>query len=373
MKILHIIDSDGIYGAEVMLLNLMREHVLMGHEPIILSIEDNHNESKYSLYQEATKRGLSAIKVELKRGFRPGSSALFMKIAKENSIDIIHSHGYKGNILLGIIPKIQRSTPVISTIHGWTSVRKFSKLWIYSLLDKFFLKRLDAVVYVNPLTPNVIHHKKAFHIDNGIPEHQFNRQIIEKTDQETVKFCQDGYIIGCISRLSEEKGIANLIEAISLALNKLPDIKLLIIGDGPLLNELKQLVNKYGISSSVLFSGYRENAYNYLAFFDLFILPSITEGLPITVLEAMQASVPVIATKVGAIPKVLANGDNGIIVNPNDSRSIEKAIYLARSQPELLKFMIIRSKNDVAEKYSCHRMANDYINVYNKVMNNGKH
>src|SRR3990170_3691575 len=142
MKIMHVIDSAGIYGAEIVLLNLMEAHNKMGFAALLLSIEPDDHSSGNSLSGEASRRGLNVIKYKSGRGYSWATAARIMRDAEEQGVSLIHSHGYKGNILLGSIPRYMRKMPVISTIHGWTSVRICTKIWFYTLLDKFFLRRM---------------------------------------------------------------------------------------------------------------------------------------------------------------------------------------------------------------------------------------
>jgi len=373
MKITHIIDSNGMYGAEVMLLNLMEEQAKLGHEPVLLSIEGSEV-GGFSLAGEAAKKGLKAVKLEVRKGFSIEGIRSIIKISKENNTDIIHSHGYKGNILIGAVPRFIRKIPAISTIHGWTAVTRLSKIWLYTILDKFFLKRLEAIVFVNPLNTIHIRHSSAFCVENGIPSIKCDPDSIVSDDQYLYKFKEkDIYCIGCISRLSEEKGIGILIDSV-VALNKRGiDFRLVIIGDGELYQELRAKVSKLGIENNVCFTGYRKYAYNYLPLFDVFVLPSLTEGLPITILEAMQAKVPIIATRVGAIPGVLDSGNSGMIVEPGNIDALANALINVWECPEEAKNRASKASIDVSRRYSSDRMAEDYIKIYHAVLKKWKY
>jgi len=373
MKILHIIDSNGMYGAEVMLLNLMEEQSKLGHEPVLLSIEGS-GVGGFSLAKEAAKKRLKAVKLEVRKGFSIEGIKSIIKIAKANKTDIIHSHGYKGNILIGAVPRFIRKMPAISTIHGWTAVSRLSKIWLYSMLDKFFLKRLEAIVFVNPLNTIHIRHSSTFFVENGIPLIKCDPDSIVSDDQYLYKYTgNDIYCIGCISRLSEEKGIGNLIDSV-VELNKRGiDYRLVIIGDGELSKELRVRVSKLDIENNVSFTGYRENAYNYLPLFDVFVLPSLTEGLPITILEAMQAKVPIVATRVGAIPGVLDSGNNGMIIEPGDNDELANALINVWEFPEEARRRASKASIDVSRRYSSDRMAEDYIKIYHAVLKKWKY
>lgn len=372
MRILHVIDSAGLYGAEIMLLNLMKEQQQMNLNPMLLSIEDISGNSEGSLKEEAVKRGLNAERLALSRGYSIANGLKISRFAVGNRMDIIHSHGYKANILLGSLPKSLRKIPVMSTIHGWTPTKMFSKIWLYTLLDKICLRRMDAIVNVNSLSPRVGGSAEGFVIENGIDELKFNPKHILQSDPKINNFCKDSFVIGVLSRLSKEKGLIYLIEAVRLLSDSIKNIKLVIIGEGPLRGFLQDNILKYGLSDKVLLAGYRNSAYNYLPLFNVFVLPSLTEGLPITILEAMQAGVPIVASGVGGIPDVLGKGKYGITVEPANPKALAEAILYVYLNPDLTKEMGKKARQAVLKKYSSRRMAEGYLKVYESVLKKWK-
>lgn len=372
MRILHVIDSAGLYGAEIMLLNLMKEQQQMNINSLLLSIEDINGNSEGSLKEEAVKRGLNAERLTLSRGYSLANGLKIIRFAVENRMDIIHSHGYKANILIGSLPKSSRKMPVMSTIHGWTSVKIFSKIWLYTMLDKVCLRRMDAIVNVNSLAPRVGGSAEKFVIENGIDELKFNPEYALQSDSKISDFCKDSFVIGALNRLSSEKGLIYLIEAIRLLSDSIKNIKLVIIGEGSLRGFLQDNILKYGLSDKILLAGYRNNAYNYLPLFNVFVLPSLTEGLPITILEAMQAGVPIVASGVGGIPDVLGKGKYGITVEPANPKALAEAILYVHLNPDLAKEMGEKARQAVLKKYSSRRMAEDYLKVYESILNKWK-
>ncbi|HEY9051910.1 MAG TPA: glycosyltransferase [Gammaproteobacteria bacterium] len=372
MKILHVIDSDGIYGAEVMLMNLVMEQKKLGHQPEILSIEDIHSQG-FSLAEVAKSRELPVERLSTKRGFRLSTIRKILDYARVNKFDILHSHGYKGNILIGIVPHFLRHVPAVSTIHGWTAVSRFSKIWVYNLLDRYFLKRLEAIIFVNSSNTSAIIHKNKYSVENGIPKIRIDSSRVDSDDVTLIHpQGHNKFTIGCISRLSEEKGVGILIEAMSLLAKNNPDIQLVVIGDGILAKELQSLSNKRKIEQNVLFLGYRPDAYHYLPLFDVFVLPSLTEGLPITMLEAMQANIPIVATSVGAIPQVLEEGKNGLVIETNNAEALAEAILDVKNFIGRAKLRASNAKQAVFEHYASDKMAIQYINIYQEVIKEWK-
>lgn len=379
LRVLHIIDSGGLYGAEVVLLNLISEQIEMGLDPAIASIgEKNIGEKPFET--EALNSGFRVLKFRMRPGPNYLGALKILRLAHRKGFDLLHSHGYKGNILFSFFPKRFRKIPLVSTLHGWTSTDSFTRMKLYERLDSISLKLIDAVVLVNKsmLTNSKLKNPKGINlyiVNNGIP--LLDSCTLTKTsdllktasaglDQSIINFCNSGYIVGSVGRFSEEKGFRYLIKAFHL-LNQ-DNIKLLIIGDGVERNSLEQLIDKLKLNDSVLLPGYRPAAHNYLKYINLFVLPSLTEGLPITLLEAIQAKVPVVATKVGGIPEVLQDGKGGLLIEPRDPESLACAINHIYHNPEHAKHLVSKSYQEVITNYSSETMAMGYLDVYHKVL-----
>ena len=404
MKILHIIDSmdrGGLYGAEVVILNLVDEQIKIGLDPSIASIGEKKMGEK-PLETEALIRGFKVKKFRMFPGPNIHGMLKVLFYARQNGFDILHSHGYKGDVAFGLIPKKLRKLPLISTLHGWTSVNGLSKNAIYEWLQRKSLGHMDAVVLVhkgmlsNPSLAKLT--GVNFHVvNNGIPisdntspqrtqqaqitqaeqltQETQSTQVTQRTqklDQNIIDFCQSGWTIGSIGRLSTEKGYRYLIEALALLIKENIDARLVIIGEGYERNLLEELAFKSNLKDRILFPGYRDNAKYYLPYFNVFVMSSLTEGLPITLLEAMQAKVPIVATKVGGIPEVLQNGKGGLLVEPDNPNDIAKAVSSIYNNPNIAGDLASVSYQEAVTHYSSKAMASGYLDVYKELMQRDK-
>ena len=219
VKVLHLIDSGGLYGAEMMLLNLVEEQVKAGLSPLILSIGTPGVDEK-AIEVEAKKRELPVEAFRMKAGVNPLKALQLTKYANREGFDVMHSHGYKFNILIGMIPKFIRKIPLMATLHGYTCASGVSKIKIYQWLERVLLGRLDGIVFVsgeikkNPILEGFKAKKEAV-ILNGIDA---ARVLDAATDDEAVSIQDifpaddDCIYIGAIGRLSQEKGFDLLIE-----------------------------------------------------------------------------------------------------------------------------------------------------------------
>ncbi len=371
MNIFHTIDSAGVYGAEVMLLNLMQEQQKLGLSPLLCSIGDL-DENEKPLEVEAKSRELKVSKIRMPRGLKLRSVFKIIKDARYNKADILHLHGYKDTILLSFLPKALRRIPTIRTLHGWTAKKKLSKIWIYECLDRFCLRKIDAVVCVNAnfssQKAGLLKGMKISTIENGIAQLSFDRDLILREDCEIAEFCKNAFVIGGIGRLSAEKGFNYLIEAMSNIVSKKPDCKLVLIGEGNQRKELERIIDEKGLAQHVLLSGYKQCASNYLPIFNVFVLPSLTEGLPIVLIEAMQSKTPIVATRVGGVPEVLCEGKYGVLVESGSAEALTDAILNVIENMDAADTMAKKVKEVALSKYSSSRMARDYYRLYNSIL-----
>jgi len=375
MKIMHIIDSGGFYGAEVMLLNLMAGQKKCGLHPLLCSL-GTVGQGEKEIEKQARLYGLDVITIRFRAGLNPVGIYRILRAAHTRHINIIHTHGYKGNILAGIVPRFIRKIPMVSTLHGWTNTHAGSKLALYEWLDKRLLKYRDAVVVVNKLmllNPSVktaiIKPDKLHIVNNGIESVPPRIHLSELPAHMRIKkFIGDSFVVGAIGRLSSEKGYAFLLQAIASLHRAGYDVKLVLAGDGPLKNELQEQTARLGIDTIVLFTGYLANASHYLRCFSVLAISSLSEGLPITLLEAMREGVPVVSTRVGGIPDVIEDGVSGKLVNPADTDSLARAIRQLADNPQICESMSNRASSRFRENFTSDRMAVEYLGIYNKLV-----
>lgn len=370
VNILHVIDSGGLYGAEMVLLNLAAGQKDMGCRPVVASIGGRGEKTK-PLEAQAQRQGIEIIPFRFCNGPNVLGAWGIVRYAHARRIQVLHTHGYKADILLGFIPKKFRRLPVVSTVHGWTSLETFSKMRLYEWLDGLSLRHMDAVCAVNDAMaehPRLkgLQHDKVHVIRNGIPRLNAGKPF---PDDEIMEFCRHGFTVVSIGRLSQEKGYDHLLETFSLLLSKGVDAGLLIIGEGPERFHLEKMIRRLGLSGKVLLPGYRKDAWRYLAGCNVFVLSSLTEGLPITLLEAMQMGIPVVATAVGGILALIKTHDTGILVPPGSTRSMAESIAEIYNDNESASQMVRRAQELVFREYSVDRMCRSYMELYYHVLN----
>jgi glycosyltransferase involved in cell wall biosynthesis len=374
MRILHVIDSAGLYGAEALLLDLADEQREMGDLPTIASIGSKADAAK-PLEIEARKRGISVVAVRTANGPNPLSIRQLWRVSRSTGADIVHSHGYKGNVLLGVLPRALRPAPVITTVHGYTRPGRLSRMSLYLWADRLVLPRLDRVVLVHA---NVASKVGVSHlartrwvvVENGM--RHWTPRVNANLDPRVVRFCGPTPTLGAIGRLSVEKGLDVLIEAFRMVAAAGLDLRLVILGEGGDRTRLEGMVREHGLGDRVLLPGYVEGARDYLPLFAALVHPSFTEGLPITILEAMQAGVPVVATSVGGVPDILDSGANGILVEPRNARALGDAIESVVRNPDRARGLADAARKAFGLRFSSRTMAARYRTIYSELLPSGR-
>ena len=239
---------------------------------------------------------------------------------------------------------------------------------IYTRLDKWLLKFLDKIIAVSEpvreeiLKSGILPEKVKF-IQNGIDTSKYiNRNSLNHIREE-FQIPLNSKVVGIVGRLTSEKGHALLFEAARDLVKKHPDIYFLVVGDGPLLNDLKKSTE----TLPVIFAGFRKDMPDIYSAMDISILPSLNEGMPMVLLEAMASGKSVIATDVGDVGKVIEHRKNGILIQKKNANEISDALSYILTNEEEAKQMSIRAQKKIQDHYSSEGMAKKYIETYRKI------
>lgn len=368
--VLHLIDSAGMYGAENVVLSLLDELKGSLFPGVLGCIREKACEIP-QIAEEAQNRGVTNELFTMQRGFNLSGIVQILRYIKRNNIHLVHSHGYKPNIFMSVIPR--QGIKVLSTVHGWAKQTSNAKGIAYEFIDSLSLRTMDKIVVVSKavcqdLTQRGITKDKIEVIYNGIPLDDLKANFIGSLVRTEYGIPQSTFVLGAVGRLAMVKGYQYLIDAMQSVVDTISDCKLLIAGEGPLKDELFHRIAKHNLASHITLVGYQTPIPRFLSMVDVFVMPSLSEGLPIALLEAMAYSKPVLASSVGGIPEVITNRKNGILVPPADSKA------LADSIKELFYNQILRtkitslSKELIENKFSSKNMARQYLSLYSNLV-----
>lgn len=284
---------------------------------------------------------------------------------------LVHTHGYFADIC-GQLAAFLLGIGGISTCHGF--IETDFKLRMYNRMDKYALRLCKKVIAVSEeikgdLLRHGIKSSRITVLPNAVSDScgEDDRYSRRQEKRYLLGISPGEYVIGSLGRLSVEKGIVYLIEAVAELLDANVSVKLVIVGDGPTKTALEQQVKARGIANQVVFTGFVIDPENWYPAFDIFALPSLTEGTPLALLESMAVGVPVIASAVGGVPKVVTDGVDGLLVPPGNIQAMKEKLQLLISDPELSRRLGGAGMKSIKANYGIDRWCREIERCYRAV------
>jgi glycosyltransferase involved in cell wall biosynthesis len=365
MRVVQLISSGGCYGAENMLLTLASSFERIGVETILLVFHNLHRPN-LEFAERARARGLSVHILPCKGRTDWTAVQGIRECMREYAVDVLHTHGYKADLFGYLAAKLERK-PIISTCHNWT---RGAALNLYYRLDRWMLKRFNMVVAVSDnvaekLKLSGISGSRIRVVSNGI-----DASLLQNASPSLRRDfgLASARVIGMVARLDMQKGFEYLLPAFREILKEFPDALLVLVGDGPARTILDQMVCDLRIEQNVIFAGVQADMACVYASIDLLVLPSLNEGLPMTLLEAMSAARPVVATRVGAIPEVIVDGQTGLLVDPGTTTALTAALARLLRSPQLCLHLGSQAQSWVRRHYTSQSMVEKYLQVYKELL-----
>jgi glycosyltransferase involved in cell wall biosynthesis len=364
VKVLQLISSGGYYGAENMLLNLCASQQKAGCQNSLMIFYNVHAPN-VEFYERARRRGLSVRMVHCQGRADWRAVRQIEECIQEDGIQLLHTHGYKAD-LYGYVAARRSGKPIVATCHNWLGGT--AALGIYNHLDRMTLKRFRGLAAVSEsvaqrLIASGVSAQKIRTIANGI-----DVQAFERARPSAVLDFDGSKVIGMVARLDLQKGFECLLRAARELCGAFPALKVVIVGEGPDRIAIESMIQRFELQSNVILAGQHSDMPSIYAAMDIFVLPSLNEGLPMTILEAMAASKPVIATRVGAIPKVIQDGETGLLVDPADSDGLRNALARLLADSDLCCRIGSAGHDWVSRNYTSEAMALKYRQMYADVL-----
>jgi glycosyltransferase involved in cell wall biosynthesis len=290
---------------------------------------------------------------------------------KKKQIHVVRTHRYRSN-LYGRLAAFLAGVPVIiASVHDNYRTDKRPKRRI---MNRILAKITDKIVAVSEdVKEDIIRYdsidpSKIEVIPNGIDVERFNPEKNTTDIRKEFSLEEDDIVIGFIGRIVPAKGLEYLLNALPYLNEEFKNIKLLIVGEGSLVEELKKRAKKNNIFDNILFIGRRRDIPEILACINIFVMPSIAEGLPNALLEAMAMGKPIVTTEVGGIPEIVKNGFNGLLVPPRDTVSLSKAIKELISNDQLAAKLGQAARDLVRDNLSIKAIAQKWQSIYLSIL-----
>jgi glycosyltransferase involved in cell wall biosynthesis len=371
MRVLHLISSGGMYGAEAVILTLLGQMNGGVSGSSSLGVFSHDPEQVPELYDAALKGAFQAELVECRGQVDFAAAKKIRDLAKATGSDIVHAHGYKADIYSFLAFRGRERPSLVSTCHTWYDNDLAVRM--YGAVDRWVLRHFDQVVAVSPSVRDRLLHagvlgQKIQCIRNGIDYDRFAQAASGRCYDRSSSALR----VGLVGRLAPEKGVDVFLRSIALLAGEGAAAEFTVAGDGPDRAALEYLLRELGMEDRVRLIGSQSDMAAHYASLDILVSASRHEGLPMAMLEGMASGLPVLATKVGAVPQVVVDGQTGILVPPGSPEALAEGLaWMLRDAP--LRERFGRAGQDrVRNEFSAERMAREYLSVYRRALSGRK-
>lgn len=368
IRILQTIRQGQIGGGESHLLSLVENLDRNRFEPVVLSFTDG------PMVDRLKQMGVQTEVIFTEKPFDISKWKKVKQFIQQNDISLVHAHGTRANSNVFWATR-KLKLPLVYTIHGWSFhddqqplIRK-----IRVMGEQLLTNRSDVNISVS--ASNQQTGKKYFPkfnsvvINNGIDQKKFDPSRSFKNIRQELNIAEDATLLLFVARFIHQKQPLKLIEAFAKAQQQDPKLKLLMVGDGDQKATALQMVKDLQIENKVIFQPFRQDVPDVLKASDIFILPSLWEGLPIGLLEAMAMGKAIIGTQVDGTSEVIRDNENGVLISTDGLEgNLAKAIVGLAADSELRRRLGEAARNTVSASFSAGNMTREIEGIYMKLL-----
>lgn len=366
-KVMHIVQSPG--GVERYILMLLKNMDLSKYDNILVCSFD-YDEEKFKDIVIAFEQ----VDMVREISFRKDISSIInvRRIIKKYNPDVVYMHSSKAGAI-GRVANIGLKNKSIYNPHGWAFNMECSKKkkLIYICIEKALAYFCDNIVAISEyekesaIENRICDINKIQVIFNGIDIKEYERSSINKNQFKiNNRIPKESLVIGMVGRISKQKSPDIFIKAALKIKQQVPNAFFVIVGDGEERNYIEDLIKEVGLQESVLITGWVKNSYEYIKSFDVAMLLSRWEGFGLAIVEYMICEVPVIATDVDAIPNLITNNRNGVLVKVDDVNETFDACMKILNNNNFKKSIVKNAKNIVLEKFNIERVVYQHNQLF---------
>lgn len=366
--ICHVIHALGVGGAEVLVDQMIRR--MQKEFRCIVAVLDEIGEIGTRLQEE----GFIVEHLHRQPGIDRGCATRLRQFADREGAEILHAHQCTPFFQAMLSRGLTRRRPVVFTEHGRhfpdTPSRK------RALVNRMLLKRCDrlfgcgAAVRQALINNEGLPESRVEVIYNGVDLKALSKPTPGAREQIRAEFgySANDFVVVQVARLHELKDHQTALKAVDEARHKIPGLRLLLAGDGDQRSAIEQTIRERGLEQNVTLAGTRKDIADLLSASDVFLLSSISEGIPLTVIEAMAARRPVVSTAVGGLPELIEHGVSGMLAPSGDASTLAASLVQLHQNADLRNQMAEVAAGRAQEKFSLQGMLNSYRDVYYDVL-----
>ena len=367
IKIVEAIRQGSIGGGESHVIDVVKHLDKARFEPVVLSFTEG--EMIQTLQAMGVKTHVIPTTTPFDFRVWPKVTALLREIQP----DLVHAHGTRA------MSNVFRSSralkiPLLYTIHGWSfhdnqrPIVQRIRAWS----EGFLTRRASVNISVSQSNQQTGKDKIAGFqsqvIMNGVDLNKFAAQANTQGLRDQFNLRADDTVIGFIARFTYQKSPVLMVEVFASLLKDHPNLKLLMVGDGELMPQVKERIQALGIASNVVLPGFRKDVPALLSIMDVYCLPSLWEGLPLGVIEAMAMQKAIVATAVDGSKEIIVPGENGLLTTPGSAEELRQALDRVVRDKVLREKMASQAFHYVTANHSVEHMVHQVEGVYNNLV-----
>lgn len=367
IKVLETIRQGQIGGGESHVLDLVKGLNKDIFEPVVLSFTHG------PMVDQLKAMGIKTYVVETLKPFNIATYNAVKQILKDEEIDILHAHGTR-SLSNTIFPAKSLGLPIVYTVHGWSfhQDQPFHIRRVRELSEKFLTDQVNVTISVSKSNQRDglerFNMKRSQVINYGIDLNRFNPAKPMNDLRQELGIVPGKTVVGYLVRMTVQKDPFTLIRAVAEVAKKTRDVQFLFIGDGDLKQASIDLARELNVSDMITFHPFRTDIPEVLNTFDIYTLPSLWEGLPIGMLEAMGMQKAIVATPVDGTKEAISEGQNGLLVPCKDHVALANAILRLHENPELRKVLGAAARKTVEDTFDAKMMVRNNENLYQRLM-----
>ena len=362
-----------------------------GAQKYVYSLATNLDRERYEVTVLCGEKGLLIDRLksvnidfivlpELKREINPfydvKAFVKLIKILQNHKPDIVHTNSSKVGFLGRLAAKLSGVPAVIFTAHGFVFHEPMSRIkkifyWAMEWIAGFFSDKIIVVSrrdWDSAIRKHIGKTAKIEIIYHGLDPDELESLSNKELSPGDICIPDSSFIVGTVANFYPTKGLKYLVEAADVVVKNRQDICFVLVGDGILRKDIEESISRRGLARYFLLLGYRQDVPSLFQMFDLFILPSVKEGFPWVILEAMAAKKTIVATDVGGIPDMMTHGREGILVPPKNSSALADGILYMMTNPRLAKEMGEAARKRVENEFTLEKMLQKTERLYEELI-----
>ena len=369
VKILFVIDGMEFGGGERVFTQIINGLPFDQYELFLASGRQD------SFYQAISQTPVQRYPIDFSNRFNPAIMVRLIKIIKDHKIDIVHGQGARAEFFARLASGLFCRSRYISTIampvEGYDVGPMKGRL--YKALDRFSEKFVDYFLVVSSVLKQAmiqghgIPQEKVVKIYNGIETEHYkphDQEVGRRRVRQEYSVNDSEILIGSLGRLVWQKGFEYFLQSIPILIQYLPKARFMLVGEGPLRQELEGQARSLGIHDRLLFTGHRNDIKDMMAAMDIIVIPSLLEGFPMITLEAMAMEKPIVTTAIDGITEQIRDGMEGLLIAPKSPLALAQAVKRLVDDPGYARSLGINARAKVIRAFSVRKMITETIKVY---------